>query len=277
MVKAVFRGRPDARRSSPSRPLGLGCFPGRTAIRPTEGSKAAVGTCSGGCFSKASRRCIRPGGWPSSAISYPLLTGAPSPPRSLTLRPTEWVVYAKRPFAGPAAVLAYLSRYTHRVAISNSRLIASDDHSVTFRWKDYRSRGGRPAAHRIKAMTLPVDEFIRRFLMHVLPNGFHRIRHYGLFASPRRAANIAHLRELLANADDASQPFGDAGMGVADAASADLADAFAIAQICPCCGGRMSVVETFARGAQPQKLQGRRRQDRPRHDRRPDPRPRSRS
>jgi integrase-like protein/putative transposase len=98
---------------------------------------------------------------------------------------------------------------------------------------------------------LPVDEFIRRFLMHVLPNGFHRIRHYGLFASPRRAANIAHLRELLANADDASQPFGDAGMGVADAASADLADAFAIAQICPCCGGRMSVVKTFARGAQP--------------------------
>jgi hypothetical protein len=100
-------------------------------------------------------------------------------------------------------------------------------------------------------MTLPVDEFIRRFLMHVLPNGFHRIRHYGLFASPRRAANIAHLRKLLANADDASQPFGDAGMGVADAASADLADAFAIPQICPCCGGRMSVVETFARGALP--------------------------
>jgi len=167
------------------------------------------------------------------------------------LRRTEWVVYAKRPFAGPAAVLAYLSRYTHRVAISNSRLIASDDHSVTFRWKDYRARGEAPGSTSIKAMTLPVDEFIRRFLMHVLPNGFHRIRHYGLFASPRRAANIAHLRELLANADDASQPFGDAGMGVADAASADLADAFAIAQICPCCGGRMSVVETFARGAQP--------------------------
>ena len=167
------------------------------------------------------------------------------------VRRTEWVVYAKRPFAGPAAVLAYLSRYTHRVAISNSRLIASDDHSVTFRWKDYRARGEAPGSTSIKAMTLPVDEFIRRFLMHVLPNGFHRIRHYGLFASPRRAANIAHLRELLANADDASQPFGDAGMGVADAASADLADAFAIAQICPCCGGRMSVVETFARGAQP--------------------------
>ena len=167
------------------------------------------------------------------------------------LRRTEWVVYAKRPFAGPAAVLAYLSRYTHRVAISNSRLIASDDHSVTFPWKDYRARGEAPGSTWIKAMTLPVDEFIRRFLMHVLPNGFHRIRHYGLFASPRRAANIAHLRELLANADDASQPFGDAGMGVADAASADLADAFAIAQICPCCGGRMSVVETFARGAQP--------------------------
>jgi len=91
------------------------------------------------------------------------------------LRRTEWVVYAKRPFAGPAAVLAYLSRYTHRVAISNSRLIASDDHSVTFRWKDYRARGEAPGSTSIKAMTLPVDEFIRRFLMHVLPNGFHRI------------------------------------------------------------------------------------------------------
>src|ERR1700733_7645795 len=152
------------------------------------------------------------------------------------LRRTEWVVSAKRPFAGPAAVLAYLSGYTHRVAISNSRLIASDDHSVTFRWKDYRARGEAPGSTWIKAMTLPVDECIR---------------HYGLFASPRRAANIAHLRKLLANADDASQPFGDAGMGVADAASADLADAFAIPQICPCCGGRMSVVETFARGALP--------------------------
>jgi hypothetical protein len=85
------------------------------------------------------------------------------------LRRTEWVVYAKRPFAGPAAVLAYLSRYTHRVAISNSRLIASDDHSVTFRWKDYRARGEAPGSTGIKAMTLPVDEFIRRFLMHVLP------------------------------------------------------------------------------------------------------------
>ena len=91
------------------------------------------------------------------------------------LRRTEWVVYAKRPFAGPAAVLAYLSGYTHRVAISNSRLIASDDHSVTFRWKDYRARGEAPGSTGIKAMTLPVDEFIRRFLMHVLPNGFHRI------------------------------------------------------------------------------------------------------
>ena len=136
-------------------------------------------------------------------------------------------------------MLAYLSRYTHRAAISNSRLIASDDHSVTFRWKDYRARGEAPGSTWIKAMTLPVDEFIRRFLMHVLPNGFHRIRHYGLFASPRtRRQHRPHLRELLANADDASRkPFGDAGMGVADAASADLADAFAIAQICPCCGG----------------------------------------
>ena len=137
---------------------------------------------------------------------------------------------------------------------TNRYLIASDDHSVHLpAGRIISARGEAPGSTWIKAMTLPVDEFIRRFpgCTSPLPNGLHRIRHYGLFASPRRAANIAHLRKLLANADDASQPFGDAGMGVADAACADLADAFAIAQICPCCGGRMSVVETFARGAQP--------------------------
>src|SRR5439155_13334806 len=109
------------------------------------------------------------------------------------LRACEWVVYAKRPFAGPAAVLAYLSRYTHRVAISNSRLLAMDDRGVTFRWKDYRAEGRT----RHKTMTLTAEEFMRRFLLHVLPSGFHRIRHYGLLAHPHRRHNIATARPLL--------------------------------------------------------------------------------
>ncbi|MEP9356242.1 IS110 family transposase [Xanthobacter sp. KR7-65] len=117
------------------------------------------------------------------------------------LRRAEWVVYAKRPFAGPAAVLAYLSRYTHRVAISNSRLLAMDDRGVTFRWKDYRARAKATGDSWIKAMTLPADEFIRRFLLHVLPDGFHRTRHYGLFAGAIRAANIDRIRALLAKDD----------------------------------------------------------------------------
>ena len=95
------------------------------------------------------------------------------------VRAAKWVVYSKRPFGGPAAVLAYLARYTHRVAISNSRLIALRDGAVTFKWEDYRIKG----RDRQKTMTLPVAEFIRRFLIHVLPSGFHRIRHYGLLAS----------------------------------------------------------------------------------------------
>jgi hypothetical protein len=109
------------------------------------------------------------------------------------LRKLEWVVYAKRPFAGPEAVLAYLSRYTHRVAISNSRLITLDDKGVTFKWKDYRAKG----CLRQKVMTLEVDEFIRRFLIHTLPQGFHRIRHYGLFANGGRTENLARARQLL--------------------------------------------------------------------------------
>ena len=103
------------------------------------------------------------------------------------LRKAEWVVYAKRPFGGPEAVLAYLSRYTHRVAIGNGRLIAFNDAGVTFKWKDYRAS----QQQRAKVMTLAVDQFIRRFLIHVLPGGFHRIRHYGLFANGGRAENIA--------------------------------------------------------------------------------------
>ena len=115
------------------------------------------------------------------------------------LRKVEWVVYAKRPFGGPDAVLAYLSRYTHRIAIANSRLVAFDGERVTFRWKDYRAK----ADARYKLMTLDADEFIRRFLIHVLPDGFHRIRHYGLFANANRAANIALARQLLTHARSA--------------------------------------------------------------------------
>ena len=164
-----------------------------------------------------------------------------------SLRRAEWVVYAKRPFAGPQAVLAYLSRYTHRVAISNSRLIALDQARVTFKWKDYRIKG----RDRLKTMTLDVAEFIRRFLTHVLPSSFHRIRHYGLFASPRRAANILRLRDLIAAVAEDWQPFRDAGASGGDAAAADRDDAPSIPRICPCCGGRMSVVETFVPGAKP--------------------------
>jgi Putative transposase len=98
------------------------------------------------------------------------------------LRKTRWFVYAKRPLAGPKAVLAYLSRYTHRVAISNRRLIALSERSITFKVKDYRVEG----PGRYTTMTLGVGEFIRRFLSHVLPKGFHRIRHYGLFAGTNR-------------------------------------------------------------------------------------------
>jgi hypothetical protein len=149
------------------------------------------------------------------------------------LHNAEWVVYAKRPFGGPEAVLAYLARYTHRVAIANSRLIAFDEQSVTFRWKDYRIEG----RDRYKSMTLATDEFIRRFLIHVLPKGFHRIRHYGLFAKGSCADNIAHARELLAAAKPDGQP---------TAAAVEHGKT-----TCPCCGGRMIVIEVFARGAAP--------------------------
>jgi hypothetical protein len=155
------------------------------------------------------------------------------------LRKIEWVVYAKRPFGGPRAVLAYLSRYTHRVAISNRRLLAADDGGVSFRWKDYRIEG----PGRWKTMTLAPYEFIRRFLMHVLPTGFHRIRHYGLLASGTRAANIARARQLLAvpvrsEPPDTSEP-------------AAIDEARMLPRPCPCCGGRMFIIETFARGCEP--------------------------
>jgi hypothetical protein len=153
------------------------------------------------------------------------------------LRNTEWVVYAKRPFGGPEAVLAYLSRYTHRVAIANSRLIALDSNGVTFKWKDYRIEG----PDRYKVMTLKTDEFIRRFLMHVLPKGFHRIRHYGLFAKPARADNIARARQLLA-----------VSQAQAESVDADAAnDTEPPINRCPCCGGHMIIIERFNRGATP--------------------------
>ena len=155
------------------------------------------------------------------------------------LRRAEWVVYAKRPFGGPQAVLAYLSRYTHRVAIANSRLIACDRNRVTFRWKDYRAEG----RDRQKVMTLTTAEFIRRFLIHVLPCGFHRIRHYGLLASGTRADNIARARRLLDIR--AEQP--EAG----DDSCAEVIEPKPLSQPCPCCGGRMIIIETFQRGASP--------------------------
>jgi hypothetical protein len=155
------------------------------------------------------------------------------------LRKLEWVVYAKRPFAGPEAVLAYLSRYTHRVAIANSRLIACDDKGVTFKWKDYRAKGHS----RQKLMTLAPGEFIRRFLLHVLPSGLHRIRHYGLFANGRRAENLALARRLLGMPDPARE-FDDAqAIEATEPPSRDPP--------CPCCGGRMIIIETFERGAMP--------------------------
>jgi len=171
--------------------------------------------------------------------------------RLAPLRRAEWVVYAKRPFAGPKAVLAYLSRYTHRVAISNSRLIALDDKGVTFRWKDYRARGKVVDNAWIKAMTLPADEFIRRFLLHVLPDGFHRIRHYGLLASGRRAANLAHLRDLMGAPDATAQAPGEAHADETVATSAEAIMDHGSPPACPCCGGHMTIVETFARGAAP--------------------------
>ncbi len=143
------------------------------------------------------------------------------------------MVYAKPPFAGPQAVLAYLSRYTHRVAISNSRLLRFDETGVTFRYKDYRHSGG----DRQQVMTLVADEFIRRFLLHALPRGFHRTRHYGLLASGTRRTNLERARQLLAVAPPKPD---DAPLERADAQPP-----------CPCCGGRMVIIEIFERRYQP--------------------------
>ena len=152
------------------------------------------------------------------------------------LRNAEWIVYSKRPFGGPEQVLANLARQTHRVAIANSRLVACDAETITFRWKDYRAKG----RERHKTTTLAVPEFIRRFLIHVLPKGFHRIRHYGLFGNTRRADNIARIRDLLrANAAQRHD------------------DTKTMSRRCPpihvpaACAGRMIIIETFGRGCVP--------------------------
>src|SRR5882762_5659814 len=157
------------------------------------------------------------------------------------LHRTKWFVYSKRPFAGPEQVLAYLSRYTHRVAISNSRLIAADATGVTFSYKNYRIEG----PGRYKTMTLKPDEFIRRFLMHVLPNGFHRIRHCGLLASGTKTETIARARQLIATVapvQTAHQPQPPDSAPATDQAT----------HPCPYCGGRMNIIETFNRGSTPQ-------------------------
>src|SRR3546814_5432879 len=148
------------------------------------------------------------------------------------VRKKRWVVYAKPPFAGPEAVLAYLSRYTHRVAISNSRLLRFDEAGVTFRYKDYRKAG----AGRQQVMTLAADEFIRRFLLHAPPRGFHRIRHYGLLASARLKDHLERARRLL---------------DVAPAPSEEPTDDAEPRPTCPCCGGIMIVIEVFERRYQP--------------------------
>jgi hypothetical protein len=154
------------------------------------------------------------------------------------LREIDWVVYAKEPFAGPRQVLRYLSRYTHRIAISNRRLVSADEKGVAFKYKDYRAEG--PA--RYKTMTLATDEFIQRFLIHVLPKGFHRIRHYGLLANGNRAANIAQARDLLAVPAPPKQP---------ETPKAATDEPRVLPRPCPCCGGRMIIIETFARGCEP--------------------------
>ena len=155
------------------------------------------------------------------------------------LRKVDWVVYAKEPFAGPEEVLRYLSRYTHRIAISNRRLVSADEKGVTFKYKDYRIEG----PGRYTTMTLDTNEFIRRFLIHVLPKGFHRIRHYGLLANGNRAAYIARARELLAMPAPEKAP--------ETAKAAETGEPCVLPRPCPCCGGRMIIIETFERGCEP--------------------------
>jgi hypothetical protein len=153
-------------------------------------------------------------------------------------RRINWVVYAKSPFGGPEQVLAYLGRYTHRVAIANSRLISLSDGKVRFTWKDYRANG------KTKVMMLAADEFIRRFLLHTLPDGFHRIRHYGFLANGSRSDNLARCRRLLdaRDTDDACEPITERAKADGPITTADLA-------ICPDCGGTMRRVAAVPRSS----------------------------
>ena len=153
------------------------------------------------------------------------------------LRQCEWVVYAKRPFAGPEGVLAYLSRYTHRVAIANNRLIALNEQGVTFKWKDYRAK----QQYQHKTMTLTSDEFMRRFLLHILPSGFHRIRHYGLLANTTRKENLARARELLMVKKTIETADADIAVGSDES----------VTYVCPDCGAPMIIIDTFMRGQLP--------------------------
>lgn len=150
------------------------------------------------------------------------------------LRRKNWIVYAKPPFGSPEHVLAYLGRYTHRVAIANSRLVSADDSSVVFRWRDYR-HGNAP-----KQMSLDTDEFIRRFLIHSLPDGFHRIRHYGFLANGCRRARLATIRQLLsATKTAAGEP--------AACVSANVRLPRFDPAVCPCCGGALRIISTLPR------------------------------
>jgi Putative transposase/Transposase zinc-binding domain len=174
----------------------------------------------------------------------PLTDADPFAAHLAPLRRAEWVVYAKPPFGGPAAVLAYLARYTHRTAISNSRLVAMDEHAVRFRWKDYRTANPATGQVKIKTMSLSPEEFLRRFLLHVLPSGFHRIRHYGLLAKGSCATSLGRLRELIAV--HAGAP--DAAVHNTPEPAPPEAPAL---PACPCCGGSMHIIEMFSRGRHP--------------------------
>ena len=150
-------------------------------------------------------------------------------------RQQEWVVYAKRPFSGPQAVLAYLSRYTHRVAISNRRLIACDEQGVTFTWTDYRAKSNQ----RYKTMQLATAEFIRRFLIHILPSGFHRIHHFGLLANHCRTKNLQLIRHQLANVQPNEQT------------EAQPKDNESPTFVCPTCHAPMTIIDTLQRFDRP--------------------------
>jgi Putative transposase len=184
----------------------------------------------------------RPRGRSAGVLRRDRGSASPGGIRRAPLRRKKWFVYAKPPFAGPEAVLAYLARYTHRVAIANSRLVSLNERGVSFRYKDYRRNGQA----RFRTMTLEPNEFIRRFLLHVLPKGFHRIRHYGLLASATCKANIARARELIATPPPSIEPSTEQDApGMTAGPRADYRP------LCPCCGGRMIILESFGPGGGP--------------------------